>query len=69
MVASREIRIVTDPKAQRAESYRYWQSRTIAERFAGVIQATQDAYALAGKSFDASHRSERTLRVIQRKRG
>jgi hypothetical protein len=66
MSTTRAFRIVTDPKAQKAETYRYWQSRSIAERFAAIVQATADAYAMAGKSFDAARRSERTFTRIQR---
>jgi hypothetical protein len=66
MSTARTFRLVTDPKAQKAETYRYWQSRSIAERFAAIVQATADAYAMAGKSFDATRRSERTFTRIQR---
>jgi hypothetical protein len=66
MKATKAFRVIADPKAQKAETYRYWQSLSIAERFDAIIQATANAYAIAGKSFDVTHRSERTLTRIQR---
>jgi hypothetical protein len=66
MSTTKVFRIVIDTNAQKAETYRYWQSRTIAERFAAIVQATADAYAMAGKSFDPTRRSERTFTRIQR---
>lgn len=65
MSSTVEFRVVPDLKAQKAETYRYWQKKTIAERFAAIIETTAQAYAMAGKSFDASRRSERTFARIQ----
>lgn len=65
MSSTIEFRVVSDPKAQKAEIYRYWQKKTIAERFAAIVETTAQAYALAGKSFDATRRSERTFARIQ----
>jgi len=41
------IRKVTDVEEQQAETYRYWQSRSIGERLKAVCEATESAYAFA----------------------
>jgi hypothetical protein len=43
-----EFRIITDRKAQDAENYVYWRSRTTAERMRAVAELTRDAYARRG---------------------
>ena len=63
------IRRITDPKQQQAETYRYWQSRTVGERLSAVWQASADAYAFKGVRMDDEQRSERTLTRVQRTRG
>lgn len=62
------IRRVNDPKQQRAETYRYWQSLPVGERLSAVWQASADAYAFKGVRMDDEQRSERTLTRIQRAR-
>jgi hypothetical protein len=39
------IRKVTDLEEQQAETYRYWQSRPVAERLAAVCELSEAAYA------------------------
>jgi len=67
MSTDKTIRKFSSHEEQRAETYRYWQSRPIAERFLAVCEATRTAYAFKGQ--DASERSERTLTRVQRSRG
>lgn len=38
------VRKVTDLREQRAETYRYWQSRTPAERFEATWELSSDLY-------------------------
>ena len=47
-VLSRAIRVVTDLQQQEAETYRYWQSRTTAERMAAIDEIIRDGYAAKG---------------------
>jgi hypothetical protein len=42
------IRKVIDLKAQRLETYRYWQGRTSIERMEAVTQIVKDAYFAKG---------------------
>ena len=69
MTSDKAIRKFSNHEEQRAEVYRYWQSRPAAERLAAVWEATLAAYAFKGFHYDASQRSERTLIRIQRTRG
>jgi hypothetical protein len=41
------IRRVADLEEQQAETYRYWQSRSIGERLIAVCEQTEAAYAFA----------------------
>jgi len=41
------IRRVTDVDEQNAETYRYWQSRSVGERLIAVSELSQAAYAFA----------------------
>ncbi len=63
------IRKVTDPRQQRAETYRYWRGLSVGERLTAVWQASVDAYAFKGVRMDDEQRSERTLTRVQRTRG
>jgi hypothetical protein len=54
------IRRVTDPKAQRLDAYRYWQSRTCAERMDAVAEIVRSAYFAKGIDLDR-RASVRTL--------
>ncbi len=40
----RTVRVVTDVSAQRAETYRYWHSRSSAERFEATWELSRDLY-------------------------
>ncbi len=62
---NRSIRRITDRKEQDAETYRYWQSRTTAERMEAVAELVRDGYATKGIDADAQG-SKRTLVRIQR---
>lgn len=41
------LRRVTDLEEQQAETYRYWQSRSIGERLIAVCELSESAYAFA----------------------
>ena len=47
------IRRVTDFKEQQAETYRYWQSRTAAERMEAGAEIVRDAYLTRGIDVEA----------------
>jgi hypothetical protein len=47
------IRRVTDFKEQQAETYRYWQSRTVAERMEAVAEIVRDVYWMKGIDIDS----------------
>jgi hypothetical protein len=61
----RSIRRVTDPKAQRMESYRYWQSRTVPERMKAVEEVIREAYFAKGVDLDDRPSDRRLVRVIR----
>jgi hypothetical protein len=65
MSSTRTIRKVEDFKAQRMEAYRYWESRTPAERMDAIVEVVREAYF--AKGIDLDHRpSDRTLvRVLR----
>ena len=65
MSTDKTIRRVTDLKAQRLETYRYWQSRSCAERMEDVVEIVRGAYL--AKGIDIDHRpSDRTLVRVER---
>ena len=66
---NKTIRKFKSHQEQQAETYRYWQSLSIGERFAAVWDATATAYGLKGVKYDATRRSEATLTRVQRIRG
>lgn len=41
------IRRITDLEEQEAETYRYWQSRSVGERLAAVCELSDSAYKFA----------------------
>jgi hypothetical protein len=45
MAMDKTIRKVTDLEEQQAQTYRYWQSRPVAERLAAVCELSESAYA------------------------
>lgn len=54
MSTDKTIRRVTDLKEQRLETYRYWRSRTSAERIEAVAEIVRSAYL--SKGIDLNHR-------------
>ena len=65
MSIDKTIRMVTDFKAQRLETYRYWQSRPCAERMEAVTEIVRDAYL--AKGIDLEKRpSDKTLVRVER---
>jgi hypothetical protein len=58
------IRRVTDLKEQRMETYRYWRSRTAAERMEAVAEIVLDAYSMKGIDL-ASRSPNKTIVRIQ----
>ena len=66
LAPNRTIRRFGSHLEQQAETYRYWQSLSIGERFEAVWDATATAYALKGVRYDATRRSEATLTRVQR---
>ena len=68
MSCDRTIRKFASHEAQKAESLRYWQTRSPGERLVAVWEATLAAWSVKGYRYDASQRSERTLTRIQRTR-
>ena len=69
MAMDKAIRRVTDLEEQKAETYRYWQSRPLGERLIAVWEVTAAAYAFKGIKYDPTRRSEATLTRVQRKQG
>ena len=69
MDINKTIRRFSSHEEQKAEVYRYWQSRPVGERLAAVWDATAAAYAFRGTDYDPTRRSEATLTRIQLPRG
>jgi hypothetical protein len=57
------IRRVTDFKEQQAETYRYWQSRPVAERMEAVSEIIRDVYWMKGIDIDALPMDKTIVRV------
>jgi hypothetical protein len=68
MASAKTMQRFSSPSEQKAEIYRYWQSRPIAERFMAVWDASLTAYALTGITYDPTRRSKATLTRVQRTR-
>ena len=66
---NKTIRKFSSHEEQKAEVYRYWRSRPLAERFLAVWDATAHAYAFKGIKYDPTRRSTPTLTRIERTRG
>jgi hypothetical protein len=66
-MTTRIIRRILDRQAQDAETYRYWHSRTPAERAQAVFELTRDGYAAKGIDVHVE-RSERHIASFQRTR-
>jgi hypothetical protein len=69
MSTDKTIRKFSSHEEQRAETMRYWRTRTSGERLAAVWDATLAAWSAKGFHYDASQRSQRTLTRVQRTRG
>jgi len=65
MNSNRTIRKVTDPKAQRLEAYRYWQSRTPADRMRAIDEVIREAYFAKGIDLDERPSNRSLVRVIR----
>jgi len=63
------IRKFSSNAEQKAETYRYWRSKSPEERFLAVWEATAMAYAFKGVKYDPTRRSPATLTRVQRARG
>jgi hypothetical protein len=57
------IRRVTDLKAQRLETYRYWRSRSCAERMEAVAEIVRGAYLNKGIDLDLQPSDKILVRV------
>ena len=73
MSMDKTIRRVTDFKAQRLETYRYWRSQSVGDRLSAVWDISESAYAFAaafkGAPLHDEQRPNRTITRIQRTRG
>jgi hypothetical protein len=63
MLIDKTIRRVTDLKAQRLETYRYWQSRTYAERIDAVAEIVRDVYLAKGIDLELRPTDKTLVRV------
>jgi hypothetical protein len=61
---------VTDAEQQQAETYGYWQSLPVGNRFSAVRDVSESAFAAAfkGNHTNDAHGSERTITRVQRSR-
>ena len=70
MSMDKTLRRVTDLDEQQAETYRYWQSRPVAERLLAVCELSEAAYAFKesfkGVVVDAHPRIQRPSSPAQR---
>jgi hypothetical protein len=62
-MADRTVRKVTDLKEQRLESYRYWQSRTAAERMDAIEEVVRDIYLARGIDLDTRPVDKTVVRI------
>jgi hypothetical protein len=66
----KKIRKVINLEEQQAETYRYWQSRPVAERLAAVCELSEAAYAFKesfkGVAVDAHQGLQRPSSLAQR---
>ncbi len=63
ILPSRTIRRVTSREAQDAETYRFWQSRTTAERMTAIDEIVRDIYAAKGIDLDVQGSNRSIVRV------
>jgi len=64
-MTDRTIRKITDLREQRFEAYRYWQSRSAAERMDAIEEVVRDTYLARGIDLD-SRPADRTIVRIDR---
>ncbi len=57
------IRRVTDLKEQRMETYRYWRSRSVAERMEAVAEIARDAYSVKGIDLESRAPNKAIVRI------
>lgn len=57
------VRRVTDVKAQREETYRYWRSRPISERMNAIAEIVQTVYSLKGIDLETLPRNRTLIRL------
>lgn len=73
MKTDKTIRRVTDFKAQRLETYRYWRSQSVEDRLSAVWETSEAAYAFAaafkGSPVHDEHRADRAITRFERTRG
>ena len=73
MSTAKTIRRVAEPEQQQLETYRYWQSLPIGERFAAVWDVSEAAYSFAaaftGVPPNDAQRPQRVITRIQQSRG
>lgn len=65
MRTTRTIRRITDLKSQRLEAYRFWQSRTVAERMDAVDDVVREAYFAKGIDLSFRPSNRRLKRVVR----
>jgi dimeric dUTPase (all-alpha-NTP-PPase superfamily) len=65
MRANRTIRKVSDLKAQRMETYRYWQSRSTEERMDAIEEVVRNVYFAKGIDLDCRPSSKTLVRVVR----
>lgn len=70
MNATRTIARIRDEQQQQAETYRYWQTRSIGERLTAVWEVSEAAYAFkaafGGATLNDAKGSERIITRVQR---
>jgi hypothetical protein len=65
MGAEKKLQRITDFKAQRMQAYRYWQSRTVAERMRAIDEVVREAYFAKGIDLDQRSSDRRLVRVVR----
>jgi len=65
MSTTRTIRRITDLKAQRMETYRYWQSRSAAERMDAIEEVVRNVYFAKGIDLDSRPSNKTLVRVVR----
>jgi dimeric dUTPase (all-alpha-NTP-PPase superfamily) len=66
MRADKTVRRITDLKAQRMEAYRYWRSRSAAERMDAIEEVVRATYFAKGIDLDSRPSDKTIVRVDRR---